>query len=264
MGHGSTRTRSALVWCTAILLVGVSAQGVHASDGRLEISQARVDASGGFPFRIEQSGSWVLTSDLIVPNANTTAIEVAREQVTLDLNGFSILGPLAAGSGDGVVLVPNNGTLGPVIVRNGIIRGVGDDAVDAVGDQVRVEDLVAMDNGDAGIFLGGGEAARNIVRDNGGVGIRCGATCVIRENYVTGNGGDGLNGSGLAEGNTCSNNGGDGIDWSPSGLVIGNALINNTGWGLRLSSASGYQNNVATGNFSTQITGGIDMGSNVP
>ena len=264
MQSRSKRIHCALIGASAFLFAGVSAQTVHASDGRLEISQARVDASGGFPFRIEQSGSWVLTSNLTLPNAETTAIEIAREHVTLDLNGFSILGPQAAGSGDGVVLVPNNGTLGPVIVRNGIIRGVGDDAIEAVGDQIRVEDLVVMDNGDAGIFLGGGEAVRNIVRDNGGVGIRCGATCVMRENYVTGNGGDGLRGTGLAESNTCTNNGGDGIDWSPGGLVIGNTAINNTGWGLRLSSAAGYQNNVATGNFSTQITGGIDMGSNVP
>jgi hypothetical protein len=65
-----------------------------AGDGRLEVNQTRVQAAGGFPFVINQSGSYVLTGNLVVP-AGVTGIRILAESVFLDLNGFAIRGPFA-------------------------------------------------------------------------------------------------------------------------------------------------------------------------
>ena len=45
---------------------------------------------------ISVAGSYRLSSNLTVPNENTTAIDVtsAANAVTVDLNGFAILGPV--------------------------------------------------------------------------------------------------------------------------------------------------------------------------
>jgi hypothetical protein len=64
-----------------------------AVDGTVDINQAKVLATGGFPFLIGTSGSYRLT---VVP-ANTNGIVVTTNNVTIDLNGFSIVGP--AGNG---------------------------------------------------------------------------------------------------------------------------------------------------------------------
>jgi hypothetical protein len=42
------------------------------------------------------AGSYRLTSNLVVPDANTDAIDVNADEVTIDLNGFSIIGPPSA------------------------------------------------------------------------------------------------------------------------------------------------------------------------
>ncbi len=75
-----------------LAILGISLP-VFAVDGVIEINQAAVNAAGGFPFVINTPGSYRLTGNLTVP-AETTAIQIAASQVTLDLNGFAILGPL--------------------------------------------------------------------------------------------------------------------------------------------------------------------------
>src|SRR6266540_3776373 len=85
---------SALVWA------GLSGP-MYAVDGVVLIDQNRALAGGvtpgdtpGFPVTLSVPGSYRLTGNLTVPDANTTAIQIAADNVTLDLNGFSILGPV--------------------------------------------------------------------------------------------------------------------------------------------------------------------------
>ena len=71
-----------------------------ASDGRLEISQTCAATgcfpgdSAGFPVTISVSGSYVLTSDLVVANVASNGIQMQTQGVTLDLNGFTVRGPV--------------------------------------------------------------------------------------------------------------------------------------------------------------------------
>src|SRR5262245_58659019 len=86
-----------------------------AVDGQVLITQARALAGGvtagdtpGFPVTISEPGSYKPGSNLIVPDGNTDGIVITTSHVTIDLNGFAILGPvdcsggfLCAGEGSG-------------------------------------------------------------------------------------------------------------------------------------------------------------------
>src|SRR6266700_7689406 len=76
------------------LAVVLVAPAVLAVDGVVLINQSTVMAAGGFPYTITQPGSYRLSGNLTVPDANTTAIQVMADNVTIDLNGFSIIGPM--------------------------------------------------------------------------------------------------------------------------------------------------------------------------
>ncbi len=111
-----------------------------AVDGVVDINQVRAAAGGvspgdaaGFPVTISQAGSYRLTGNLTVPDANTTAISVTADNVTVDLNGFSILGPTGAGTGRGVSGVGFSHTT----VRNGTVQGVGEDGIRLGNDALR-------------------------------------------------------------------------------------------------------------------------------
>ena len=74
---------------------------LFAVDGIVLIDQSHALAGGitpgdaaGFPVTISQPGSYRLSGNLIVPDMNTTAIVITADGVTLDLNGFSIMGPV--------------------------------------------------------------------------------------------------------------------------------------------------------------------------
>ncbi len=113
-----------------------------------------------FPIVISKPGSYVLVSNITVPDANTTAISITADNVTLDLGGFSIMGPVAC-SGTPTTCSPANGSGSGIsgssqmglAVRNGTVRGMGNDGV-LLGDQARVESVTATSNGANGINIG--------------------------------------------------------------------------------------------------------------
>ncbi|MEC9373308.1 MAG: hypothetical protein VYC34_05660, partial [Planctomycetota bacterium] len=80
------------------------------------------------PLTISESGSYVLTSNLTAP-PDSDGIIIDADNVTLDLNGFTIFGQGGA-SGDGVFVTFNTQAVSPrfnVAVVNGVIRGFGRD-----------------------------------------------------------------------------------------------------------------------------------------
>ncbi len=138
--------RTYLLPLNALLLLALAGPAL-AVDGVLEINQTAALAGGitegvqcvdgpGFPVTLCTPGSYILTSDLVVP-ASTSGIVLVADDVSLDLNGFSITGPAScntsscpSGSGSGVVrgliIVPVPSTKGDrVTVTNGAIRGFG-------------------------------------------------------------------------------------------------------------------------------------------
>ncbi len=98
-----------------------------AVDGVVLINQASVTAAGGFPFKITEAGSYKLPSSLVVP-AETDGIDIQANDVSLDLNGFSISGAIVC-DGTNCGTQPRTAVSGisalaiGITIRNGHVRG---------------------------------------------------------------------------------------------------------------------------------------------
>ncbi len=189
-----------LVLCSLVIAVPV-----FAVDGTVLINQASVTASGGFPYKITQPGSYKLSSNLVVP-ANTDAVQILVSHVTLDLNGFSIIGPIVCDNGTNCAPSTSSDVHGilargvaNITIRNGHIKGFrrGLFLVDGV-----VEEVHATDNLQIGILASHSVLRRNIVSNNGGGGIVA-QDCIVTENVADTNPGGGF---ALSQGGVFSNN----------------------------------------------------------
>jgi hypothetical protein len=246
------RSRSAGVFLVVSAMTVAFAWGTvtvaHAVDGVTLINQSKALAGGvtagdspGFPVTITRAGSFRLSGNLVVPNANTSGIVIdlaAPGVVTLDMNGFSIIGPahcdpfthVCTNTGSGVGIATGNTAI--LSVSRGTVIGMGGDGI--AGFEVSVDRVRAWSNGGTGFNLGfrcriqDSEALRN-----GAGGIFAGPGCVVRDNVV-------------------ADNGGIGIEGAVGALVRGNAVTANKLFGLSIS-AVGCIDNAVSGNNSFGI-----------
>lgn len=283
-----------------------------AVDGVVEINQACAVNTGcvsgdsaGFPVSISSPGSYRLTSNLDLAGAGTSvdAINISVTDVTVDLNGFELVGTCDSSTlpctpfsgGDGVFSNSKR-----ITVKNGTIRNMTRNGI-VLGPQARVENVRVLANANAGIQLTGTSPHGSIIRlnhiaDNGAHGITLGLggilieknSCVnnfgtgiflgggnglVADNVLTDNSSDGIrapnNGNNVFRGNLITNNGGEGIDTigSPAktgNLVIGNTITQNTGVGVAFSSTdNGYTENVIRGNGGGTVSSGTEIGTNL-
>ncbi len=246
----------------AALLLGLAGP-LYAGGGVIEFNQARALAGGvtpgdtpGFPVTISQPGSYRLSGNLTVPDANTTAINITANNVTVDLNGFMIGGPSVCTFGnDGYVTSctptgTGNGInadwgISGTTVLNGTIQGMGNNGVD-VKNAARVEKVRAVNNAGIGILTAGGGSivTGNIANSNmWGIYSQGDALGVTTNNTAIGNGADGIGGLSLTTGNTTAYNGGFGLSFA-------------AGW-------SGYVDNLILGWGFGTVNNGNDLGHNI-
>ncbi len=135
-----------------------------AVDGVIEINQARALAGGvspadtpGFPVTVGQPGSYRLTGNLTTPAASNGIMVQARD-VTIDLNGFRILGPSTGIIANGVRVETGSDNFE---LRNGSIQSF-------VGPGSLVLDNVAYDNDGVGLLLNEVAWGSNILYANNG------------------------------------------------------------------------------------------------
>lgn len=139
----------------------------HASDGRYEISEHCAvlgcfpGDSPGLPVTLSQPGSYVLTSNLTTSDPNQNLIVLTTDNIAIDLNGFSLIGPNTcsgtpttctnSGSGNGIF----SGSIRKgVRLVNGTIRGMGNYGADLnAGPGVFVENVSFVENGSHGLFI---------------------------------------------------------------------------------------------------------------
>ena len=200
-----------LVFCFTTLAFAEDGTGVKL------ISQGSVMAAGGFPYKIAQPGSYKLSSNLIVP-ANVIGIVISADNVTLELNGFSIIGQQGSGS-VGIY----GGYSDDVTVLNGSVVGMGGNGVSLYGNGILVEKVHAKLN-NTGIYLTGS----GVVRD-------CTAVSNSHGFAVTGF---------VVEGNSASFNG-IGFDVVGSTMIANTAYRNTYGlaaWNSVYGSNTFYQN----------------------
>ncbi len=171
------------------IIVLLGSVSLFAVDGAVLINQATVTAAGGFPYKITQPGSYKLSSNLVVP-ADTDGIRVLTSGVTIDLNGFGIIGAINCDTASclPVPTVISHGIIsriGALTVRNGHVRGFHTGIFTEGG---LVEDVQLLSNSAFGTNAFNAVLRRNNVAANGGTGIGCGS-CVVTENVVTSNAG---------------------------------------------------------------------------
>ncbi|MEM7754225.1 MAG: right-handed parallel beta-helix repeat-containing protein [Planctomycetota bacterium] len=171
---------------------------------RIAINSVNTPGDADSRYRITQPGSYYLTRTTGISGAEH-GIEIASDNVTIDLMGFTLFSadPFPIGSPpislDGIRGDPAGGSISfyyNITIRNGVIRGFGEDGINVRGRNCRFEDLQLDDNLGRGLktfsssliahchaFRSGGngfEAASNSVflhctaEDNGGVGFDIG------------------------------------------------------------------------------------------
>ena len=215
----------------AILILAGSANAQKSqADGVVVFTQKDAEQGGvtagdapGFPVTISESGSYRLGSNLILPDGDTTGIEITTQLVTVDLSGFSIIGPGSPGTGVGI---RSQGVGASVL--NGTVTGVGSTGV-VVVTGCRIEGVRSQGNRGGGI-----QAARG---------------CIVANNNVNANGGIGI--SGGTTGMTVIGN------IVNANVQLGMALPADAGYAQNVVT----QNN--GGNTQVQVSGGIQMGPNV-
>jgi parallel beta-helix repeat protein len=264
--NASARNQRRIGFIAIVLILLAFATPTFAADGVIQINQAGAIAGGvtagdsaGFPVTISEAGSYRLTSNLVLPDANTSGILLTTGNLTIDLNGFGIIGPGTPGTGDGI-----SGFVTNVAVLNGTVTGLGDNGVN-VGVQALIENVRTRDNGNNGIGTGAHSKVINCsASNNGGDGYKINGGNVVN-NIASGNGDDGirfLGSRGILQGNTAISNGGDGIQTEGACTVIGNHASDNTGFGLNLNSNCTYFGNNLIFNTGGTVSGGFDMGHN--
>ena len=186
------------------------------------------------PYTISSSGFYYIAKDLSCA-VGSHGISINVDNVTLDLMGFSLVGPGGETNADGIYM----NTRTNVEIRNGTVRnfpkyGIYEGNTGGTGH--RIINIRVNNNGNTGIFLLG---KINIVE-------RCTAV---------GNGHDGIcagDGSTIT-GNTCYNNQDDGIHAGEGSTVTGNTCRSNSDHGILLAGYNLVDQNTATGNGDTNM-----------
>jgi hypothetical protein len=252
------RIRAAIV--PLVVFVFAGAVPAFAVDGVILIDQNRALAGGvtpgdtpGFPVVISVSGSYRLSGNLTVPDKNTTAIQITSGAVavSIDLNGFSIIGPVSCqldlnlpgspttcteqADDDLNIFGPGVGIRSQVqetlTVKNGTIRGMGRYALFQLGGpHVIVESVHARENGLGGLWPSSGVIVNSTSAFDGAQGILLNAG-VLKNAVVTRNIGDGIVSTGLPISvidSQVSNNGGFGINFASTGVVANSMIHSNS------------------------------------
>lgn len=234
------KTINAIAICVLLAVPAFAVDGVVLINQSIALAGSVTPGDApGFPVTISEPGSYQLSGNLVVPDANTTAIQITANNVTIDLNGFSIIGPVActgfpvtcapAGTGSGITGASFNG----ITIRHGVITGMGGDGI-LVGGSTRIEDVRALGNGAIGIIVGDASVSFSEASNNGGGGL-VGEGAFISVTAIA-NAGHGMLISGAAgsivmNGRFNSNNG-DGILATVPVTLTGNAAYSNSQAGI--------------------------------
>jgi hypothetical protein len=226
-----------------------------------------------FPIKITKSGSYILKGNL-APPLNTDAIDVTANNVTIDLNGFSISASPTSGSVWAISASSSSG----VVVRNGQVSGI----CLRLGQSALVEDVIALNCTITDSIAVGANSSviRSIATSGHATGIDCldsgptlGSNCLFADDTANGNGIHGIgcqrNGCNFAR-KTTNGNGtiiaeGSGLDCNGVGCLFdGNVSNSNASAGIASSDGtSAMIGNVLNGNTATSFGGAMSLGHNL-
>ncbi len=215
---------------------------------RIAINATNTPGTATAAFRITQPGSYYLTGN--VGALSSSGIEIAANNVTIDLMGFNIQALFGAVKGITVDALHNN-----ITIRNGTVTGFSQGGIVLTGGSsttgVLVEHVHASGNAGVGIRVGGHAVIRSCTAtSNGAGGIHTDGNstitgCTASKNTTFGFAtGDGCSISGCsADGNTAQ-----GFVTNDATTLTGCASIGNGGSGYQLSSGVSVTGCTATAN----------------
>ena len=224
----------------AVICTGLVATAAGAVDGEILITQGKVNAGGitpgdtaGFPALLSRPGRYKLAGNLTVPT-NMNGIEVKANDVTLDLNGFTISGDQ---SGQAVTGIEAE-NVKRVRVANGTVKGFKDFGI-AGGAFGVVENMriLSIDGGFGIGVMGYQSSVRNNTIVNCYLGVFC-SQCLVEQNLINWSVTEGFYGVG--------------------GALVGNVIASNGLRGLLTgegTTAVGYGNNLLFDNQDGSVSG---------
>jgi hypothetical protein len=233
--------RSNAVAAVLVACAVLDAFPAAAVDGEILIDQAKVNSGGvtpgdtaGFPATLSRPGRYKLSGNLAVP-PNINGINITANDVSIDLNGFTILSA-TAGSGIGISAPTESNR---IRIANGSITGFSYGFLNlGIGDIV--EDMRIVGNS-TGIRIETGRIRNSTITNNSAHGILCHG-CLIEQNIIAGNGSVGIY-----------------DDTAGGGLVLGNIIAGNGNYGLISPDPplpkTGYGNNILIGNNGSALQG---------
>lgn len=227
------------IWAFAL---GASLLAAAPASAQVIITQDSALAGGvtpgdspGFPVSLSLTGSYKLGSNLSVdrgsnPIDSITAVEVDAANITLDLNGFSIIGGSPPQHPNGTVGVDLRSGVDGVTVKDGTITGFAEVGIVVRGKkELIVDNMIIVYSGTA---VYGSDATvinihNSILSNNFGNGIVCGIC--------------------LVEGSNISNNRSSGIR-AAAGTILGNTIVGNYNEGVISTPNSDPKNIIGIGN----------------
>jgi parallel beta-helix repeat protein len=207
---------------------------------RVAVGAANTPGDADSLYRITQPGSYYLTGN-VQGVAGKVGIAIAASGVTLDLNGFALIGPGTGGLGDGIRVTASG--LGNIAVVNGSVRGwpqVGVNLGTQSPTNVRVERVSSSANGVHGIFTGTQSViSMCLAQGNQSYGILTGGKSTIADCVASGNGVTGALEGGIGSGSgstisrcTAADNPGVGIGSNVGSTITGCTSRSNSGAGI--------------------------------
>lgn len=242
------------------------------------------------PIVISSPGSYYLTGDV---SSTGNGIDIQADDVTVDLNGFTLVGD---GSGEGLDISSQTN----IVVRNGRIRGFLRGALVSGATGVRLTDLRIVDSTLSGVFVtsqsedieihgcavskngangihvySGNDMVstlrphyirNNTVHDNGNIGILASRVqSFVEGNVVTSHTSHGImldGGDHSVIGNRVHHNLGDGIHIAADFVyVVDNMVVSNQGTGIEDASGAGALVTRNLAQFNDSGNYGLTLGS---
>ena len=137
---------SIIICLIATLLFLATDNTAKEATGLIEISQKDM------PLTITEPGSYILVSNLSINDADITAIFITTNNVTIDLNGFTIKGPGKGSGGMGFAI--NTDVNNNIVIQNGSVKDFGYVGVHLPGNNNTVENVRVSHCAGQGIFAG--------------------------------------------------------------------------------------------------------------
>jgi parallel beta-helix repeat protein len=233
---------------------------------RIAINAVNTPGDANSVYRVEFPGSYYLTGNLVGATGKR-GIEIAASGVSIDLNGFELIG--VSGSLEGIVVEGFQSD--NVEVRNGTVRNWGSHGVDyAVGGSGGsvVRDVRAGFNGGDGIRASNGNVVTGCAAyRNTGSGFSLFFGCAVSACTSYQN-----TGSGYASSTGCTiagciaqSNTADGMTLSGASAVVGCSLSSNGANGILATTGSTIMNNTvrSCGLDGIRVTGSCNIIGNV-